>query len=138
LLAEISDKMETVGEVAVCGVIASVITCSAGVYRWWLAVPGALAMLLGLYTRWDELREPGIGDAIRSELGWSWIIGTSLAWTLPFVAALAATTWLRRYRASVRRNREGCCVECGHNLTGNVSGRCPECGEAIAFPRSAR
>ena len=24
---------------------------------------------------------------------------------------------------------EGCCLACGYNLTGNVSGRCPECGK---------
>ena len=33
---------------------------------------------------------------------------------------------LRRWR----RRRKGCCVRCGYDLTGNLSGRCPECGEA--------
>jgi hypothetical protein len=34
----------------------------------------------------------------------------------------------------------GCCAICGYNLTGNVSGRCPECGTAIdeAARRPAR
>ena len=32
---------------------------------------------------------------------------------------------LRRYR----RRKRGLCLKCGYNLTGNVSGRCPECGE---------
>ena len=32
---------------------------------------------------------------------------------------------LRRYR----RREKGCCLKCGYNLTGNVSGVCPECGE---------
>ncbi len=27
-----------------------------------------------------------------------------------------------------RRKRKGCCLECGYNLTGNKTGRCPECG----------
>ena len=27
----------------------------------------------------------------------------------------------------------GHCQKCGYNLTGNVSGRCPECGEATHF-----
>jgi hypothetical protein len=27
--------------------------------------------------------------------------------------------------------REGACLECGYDLTGNVSGRCPECGCAM-------
>ena len=30
-----------------------------------------------------------------------------------------------------RRPGEGCCQECGYNLTGNVSGRCPECGSLL-------
>lgn len=34
---------------------------------------------------------------------------------------------LRRYR----RRRRGLCVRCGYNLTGNVSGICPECGTRI-------
>jgi hypothetical protein len=31
-----------------------------------------------------------------------------------------------------RRVRPGCCLCCGYDLTGNVSGRCPECGRAIS------
>lgn len=27
-----------------------------------------------------------------------------------------------------RRRRKGLCLKCGYNLTGNVSGMCPECG----------
>jgi hypothetical protein len=30
-----------------------------------------------------------------------------------------------------RRRRRGWCLECGYDLTGNVSGVCPECGRAI-------
>jgi predicted Zn-ribbon and HTH transcriptional regulator len=26
---------------------------------------------------------------------------------------------------------ERACQKCGYDLTGNVSGRCPECGEAV-------
>jgi hypothetical protein len=33
----------------------------------------------------------------------------------------------RRYR----RRRGGLCIRCGYNLTGNVSGVCPECGGRI-------
>jgi hypothetical protein len=29
------------------------------------------------------------------------------------------------------RRRRGSCVACGYNLTGNVSGVCPECGAEI-------
>jgi len=30
-----------------------------------------------------------------------------------------------------RRRKKGLCLKCGYNLTGNVSGICPECGERI-------
>jgi len=34
-----------------------------------------------------------------------------------------------------RRRRKGCCIRCGYNLTGNVSGRCPECGQETQVER---
>ena len=34
------------------------------------------------------------------------------------------------YRRYCRR-KKGLCLKCGYNLTGNVSGVCPECGEKI-------
>ncbi len=37
--------------------------------------------------------------------------------------ATAALWWLDR-----RRYRPGHCTHCGYNLTGNTTGRCPECG----------
>ncbi len=35
-----------------------------------------------------------------------------------------------RYRLNTRLKRllTGCCAACGYNLTGNVTGKCPECG----------
>ncbi len=48
-------------------------------------------------------------------------------WLLTLIAALpTAIVW--RFD---RRNLVGFCQACGYDLTGNVSGRCPECGEAI-------
>ena len=46
------------------------------------------------------------------------------------VVSLARGPW-RRYR----RSRRGLCVTCGYNLTGNVSGICPECGSAANCAR---
>ncbi len=46
---------------------------------------------------------------------------------IPFVTTAIPTFifWRRD-----RRYPPGHCVDCGYNLTGNVSGRCPECGKA--------
>ena len=35
------------------------------------------------------------------------------------------------YRRRHLRRKKGLCLKCGYNLTGNVSGVCPECGERI-------
>lgn len=51
---------------------------------------------------------------------------------IPFVTFAAYPTYAfvqspsRRYR----RRKRGLCIGCGYDLTGNVSGTCPECGTA--------
>jgi hypothetical protein len=39
--------------------------------------------------------------------------------------------WCRQWQSAraVRRWRQGRCVACGYDLTGNVSNQCPECGQ---------
>ncbi len=37
-----------------------------------------------------------------------------------------------------RRRRRGLCVKCAYNLTGNVSGVCPECGVRLATRRVSK
>ena len=43
-----------------------------------------------------------------------------------FIAAFSLEEWY--FRRAPRRERRGLCRHCGYNLTGNVSGICPECG----------
>jgi hypothetical protein len=45
---------------------------------------------------------------------------------LPLMVSTSAAVFLWR---SGRRTPGGHCEKCGYDLTGNVSGRCPECGE---------
>jgi hypothetical protein len=49
---------------------------------------------------------------------------------MPFVLIAISTVYL--WWRDRRRIRPGHCQECGYNLTGNVSGVCPECGERIS------
>ena len=39
--------------------------------------------------------------------------------------------YYRGPRRRLRRTRKGLCLRCGYNLIGNVSGVCPECGQAV-------
>jgi hypothetical protein len=50
-------------------------------------------------------------------------------WFLYLVFLILPAVWFRWGRG---RLREGFCVKCGYNLTGNVSGVCPECGTVIS------
>ena len=45
----------------------------------------------------------------------------------PFPLIVIIRTWLR-FR---NRRREGLCLSCGYDLTGNESGVCPECGTVV-------
>jgi hypothetical protein len=47
---------------------------------------------------------------------------------IPLCVALASTSWLWLRK---RHHKEGCCRNCGYDLTGNLSGRCPECGTLV-------
>ena len=63
------------------------------------------------------------------------------AWLWGTVAAIAVATGTLYvlYRPNERRQErqaKGQCVRCGYDLTGNVSGVCPECGAGVA-PRVA-
>ena len=47
--------------------------------------------------------------------------------------AVALTGDLRRWQRR-RRERHDLCLKCGYDLTGNVSGVCPECGTEVKQP----
>ena len=92
------------------------------------------------YARWYWL-----GFEYGRELGW-WqrqpmptptvVVSEWLVVPLWFVCVLTAilpAIWLRRYRCDSRLRTDGMphCAKCDYNLTGNVSGICPECGASI-------
>ena len=62
-------------------------------------------------------------------------------YTCPALATLfvviAGIGWIAAYRRGERRRvqrfreEQGLCLDCGYNLTGNVSAICPECGQPI-------
>jgi len=52
-------------------------------------------------------------------------------WFLACIFSVLPATWVVLRRARSRRIARRLCPTCGYNLTGNVSGVCPECGAAI-------
>ncbi len=67
-----------------------------------------------------------------------WMVRVSLAIpTIVLAALVLAVFGLPRLRRRLRAKRSQC-LRCGYDLTGNVSGVCPECGAAVAAaPTSA-
>lgn len=56
-------------------------------------------------------------------------------WPLGILLIVLVTRLLRRNLlvwGLYRRARRGLCLRCGYNLTGNMSGVCPECGTAVS------
>jgi 4-amino-4-deoxy-L-arabinose transferase-like glycosyltransferase len=51
-------------------------------------------------------------------------------WLFCIIFLALPALWLRRHRRERRQIADGC-RSCGYNLTGNVSGVCPECGKPI-------
>jgi hypothetical protein len=76
----------------------------------------------------------------RTTVGADPVTGTRLATGVgipfwPAVVVLAVYPTVALYRGPVRRRRRrsaNLCTRCGYDLTGNVSGRCPECGLVLA------
>ena len=52
------------------------------------------------------------------------------------LTALPTALWIFSFARRRRLIRSGHCVVCGYNLTGNVSGKCPECGTVIPITAS--
>ncbi|QDV91086.1 hypothetical protein RAS2_21760 [Phycisphaerae bacterium RAS2] len=79
-----------------------------------------------------QIRWPGwVGNP--ADLGHSWQIDLPLWIPLALGAVWALAGWHRGDHIALATH----CKACGYDLTGNVSGRCPECGDFIpSHPRS--
>ena len=84
--------------------------------------------------RWglESVGVPGLSLSLPSvhrhaKMGHIWTTYTVPIWPLiALVAILSGLLWRRDRPPPI-----GYCPKCGYNLTGNVSGRCPECGALV-------
>ena len=79
--------------------------------------------------RWSALR--ALGWKMRSDAH------HELAFSLPVLFMLLALPTRALWRTRRSGWQDGHCHNCGYDLTGNVSGRCPECGE-LPSPETGR
>jgi hypothetical protein len=89
----------------------------------------------------EELRRRGIPATGPPWFSWGWRSFPGLGplfliwlpiWLIVLLCCLyPAILLLRGPLRRWRRRRKGLCLKCGYNLTGNTSGRCPECGDAV-------
>ena len=95
--------------------------------RWWAVVWLPLAALVCLLALQPY---PTYAQAIAKNGSLGTYISSSLNFAMyPSVVLLLIATPLLRLGSA--RAIPGHCVECDYDLTGNVSGRCPECGRPV-------
>src|SRR5687768_17418960 len=70
------------------------------------------------------------------------IVALTPYWIVVILTALLPIVWLVQYisehaeRRRKFRRKSNLCVTCEYDLTGNVSGTCPECGTAMTAKRA--
>lgn len=93
---------------------------------YWAAILGIVAVSVWVQF---SLRRFGIPMAWRGWVGQGVVVVTVLScWML--ILSFKKTIRRRLWRVLADHGIP-CCTVCGYNLTGNVSGVCPECGEPI-------
>lgn len=90
-------------------------------YPFVYGVAGGCGGVLFWQLTLDPMELRGLSGAL------AWLYSTTAALGLWIFAAVG--TFIRRRRPAPAN--PGICRHCGYDLTGNVSGRCPECGRAV-------
>ena len=111
VLAEISDKMPTIGQLWATEVLFSVPTLIGVVDRrvalFVLVVAGLFSALVSWSTWYDAFFDPIFSQAVQNEMGREWILNSIISAWLPSTAALGIFCWhlatKRRRVAAARR-----------------------------------
>ena len=97
-------------------VVAMTLRYGRGRAETWLFAPAVAPVAV-----WDVTRDP-------RTYKWPTVAAVDGSYAACFAATLALRRASGRESRRAGRRRKGLCTECGYDLTGNVSGKCPECG----------
>ena len=106
-------------------------------YRgWWVRYLGGIDCRSGPAPTWVVHLRPGrieVEHTTMSEPAYQTTYTTlPPVWPLALLfAAYPIITFIHGPLRRWRRRRRDLCLKCGYDLTGNVSGVCPECGGAV-------
>ena len=109
---------------------------------------GSYGLVFGLMSGWGPPRRAEIWISMpfqspafmwevsalwaRGQGPWATVAAADGGYALGFGAVVAWRLLERRRTLRSRRRSKGLCTECGYDLTGNVSGKCPECGTLVS------
>ena len=111
-------------------VLPVVLGCVGAYYRqWWVSIGGPPAMVVSTHLA-EFVSKPLLGSAPPSSLVPGPVQGRVMLAVGGVMLVIAVVTHLIAQGRFPKRFPAGCCQSCGYDLTGNVSGRCPECGRA--------
>jgi len=83
-----------------------------------------------LRPQWDTAT--GVFGPTRPDVIRSRYVGIIIPyWCLLAVSLPLPVVWIFRHRRQTHRRKRSLCLTCGYDLTGNVSGTCPECGTPV-------
>ena len=100
--------------------------------EFWIAVNNGQLQWGAWPSGWCARTLPIAIAAERPGVWYSTMTGLIDIWRALLLLSVPTTvSWCVHLRQR-RRPAPGHCQNCGYNLTGNVSGRCPECGSTIS------
>ncbi|MCL2640008.1 MAG: hypothetical protein FWD53_04105 [Phycisphaerales bacterium] len=95
ILAEISDKVPALAEVATIAIVIAIVAFLVGRIRTWLVLLPLPLVILGNWGTMTELSDESFRRAVETELGMNYILFDLAIWNIPYIIALASILLLK-------------------------------------------
>jgi hypothetical protein len=129
--AEVGDKVATYPEIVLLFLVVTGIVWLVARFKLLLALP---LLLLCVCVSRQEWQDVTMRQAILAELGYPYYIALLSPFTFAPILGILAAGHSHRMRRKRDRALQDLCTTCGYDLTGTISGICPECGTCTPKP----